>query len=454
MLTRKFSNYALSFQFEDIPKNILTRAKSCILDNIFNAIGGSEFLREKLCNVFSKSDMQSKSTIIGFGLGKMEKVVFFNSVVSRVLDLDDGHRLAMGHPGTVIIPSTITLSEYLNIKPEEAITALILGYEIYVRLGSAINPSSYMDRGYDSTGTCGIMASCIIACKMMRLDLNKTVNALGIAGSQASGLNEYFANGSMPKILCPGWASIIGINSAFLSKAGFTGPETIIEGKKGICQLVSNKFDTSKLLDKLGYEFGIMGVYFKQHACMRRFHSVIDTVIDIISKANLSEDQIKQIIIRSTTFLKQSENHYPKSLIDAQASIPFSVAIAIRKGQITIKSLFSGLADSSLLRLAKKIRVIVDIDLEKYVKENPVEWYTALVEIKNMKGLTYSQRVTLAKGEPENPLTSSDLEKKYSLLGQNFSEKKIKEIKTMIKNFEEIDSVTLLTEKLRPNFKS
>ena len=171
-----------------------------------------------------------ESTVLGFDKANCTDARLINGVFAHCLDLDDGHRFAQLHPGCAVIPAALSLQKLCNKTGKDFITSIVAGYQVSIVMGMISNPE-HRNNGFHSTGTCGTFGAAAASCKAMKLGFEDTVNALGLAGTQAAGLLESDHAGSMGKHLHAGKAAQSGVISALLAKNGFTGAYSIIEGE-------------------------------------------------------------------------------------------------------------------------------------------------------------------------------------------------------------------------------
>jgi len=192
----------------------------------------SSILSYKLAQLIINNGGREEATIIGSSVKvPMANAALVNGAVSHVVELDDGHRIAKGHPGVTVISAALAVAESLGATGKELITAVVAGYDIFVRVASSINPS-HLNKGYHTTGTCGTLAAAAAASSLLKLGEIQTANALGLAGIQASGLLEVTIDGQMAKVLNAGKAAYGGVLAALLAKENAEGPKSVIEGKK------------------------------------------------------------------------------------------------------------------------------------------------------------------------------------------------------------------------------
>lgn len=411
-------------------------------------MGGS---KTNLCAVvkeYAKSFAPSnESTVLANG-GRASALdaAFANGIIGHVLELDDGNRFAMGHPGSVVIPAVLATAEKAHATGKTLILATVCGYEVFGRLGRAMNPSHFK-RGFHTTGTLGTLAAAIAASKVLSLDENLILNAFGIAGSLAAGISEYLANGSSTKQLHTGRAAQNGVLSSQLALAGFTGPETVLEGKHGFLKAFSDKYNIEGITVNLGVDYQIMGTYFKRHASCRHTHSAIDATLELLSRNKLKYVTIDEISVATYSAAYDYTNiDTVKTPLSAKMSMPYCIAATIVRGRAGPEEFTPEIVvDEEIHKVMRKVRIRVEKDLDEVVpKVRP-----AIVTI-NIKGQRFSNRVDLPKGEPENPLSEREFEEKFrSLASRVLDEKRIERTLEIVSSLDSTSDINELTEVFR-----
>jgi 2-methylcitrate dehydratase PrpD len=199
--------------------------------------------------------------------------------------MDDGHRYANGHPGVVTIPTAVALSEKKNLTGRELIEAIVIGYEVFIRLGSALNPDLLL-RGFHTTATIGCIASGAVAAKLLNLNRAQTENALSLSGLQSAGLLEVLHSGESGKSFQVGKAAQSGILAGLMAKHGADGPESIFEGEKGFFKAFAGKPCDSQIhLQESWEELSSARRLFQKHAACRHIHSALDAMAEIVAQA-------------------------------------------------------------------------------------------------------------------------------------------------------------------------
>jgi len=448
--TKTLAEFLANTFYDDLSKEIIDQTKKLILDLLGVTIGAFNTPEAKIAHeVIKKLGGKNESTIIGFGeKTSCEHAAFVNSIMAHTLELDDTHLPSITHAGCVVIPTSLSMAEYYNSNGMEFLTAVILGYESMIRVALSVQ-TSHFERGFHTAGTCGVFGAATSAAKILNLDKGRMTYALGLAGTQSSGLLEsIFASGDMGKRLNAGRASANGIISALLAEKNFTGPETILEGKYGFCRAMSNEYNLSKITEKLGDTYEISRVGLKPYACCRNYHSAIDAINKIKEKNKINPFQIKSIKVKIFEKAVKNRPHRfsPLSICDAQMSLPYSIAVALLEGRVTINEFTEQkIRDPKIHRIAKKVSVISDPEISSLY---PKKWASE-VSIVMDDGREFKCRIDIPKGEPENPMTKEEVIDKFVILAEPvIGNSKAQEVIEIIDKLEQIKNLNELTEML------
>jgi 2-methylcitrate dehydratase PrpD len=321
--------------------------------------------------------------------------------------MDDDHRTSVLHPAVAVIPAALATAELVGARGDKLIEGVVCGYELMCRIGDAFLGTMY-DEGFHPTGACGVFGAAAAAGKILGLDRKQMVAALGVAGTQAAGLEEWKTDGSWIKRLHPGKSAEAGVLAALLAREGYTGPSTIIEGVHGFLKAFSfeRKWDIDMILNGLGTEYRGYGTSFKPFAGCRFFHQVIDATLAIIQQNGITAEDVKAAKVRvyrtayQTLCTPKERRYNPATVVDAQFSIPFSVAASIVHGPIMpVHYSDAAIRDPRVLDLCARVEGIPDDEYEKgYPARFPTE-----VTIETKRGNVYTEYRDLPSGDPENP---------------------------------------------------
>jgi len=434
-----YADFVVNTRYDDLEPEVIHQAKKLILDLMGVSLAGYKLMEFPRMVVGYMSDLGGKPEATIIHTKKKFPAVnaaLANAACAHALDMDDGHRFAALHPGTVIIPAAIAAAELSGASTKELITGIVVGYEVMIRIGMAINPSS-LNRGFHITGITGPFGAAAAAAKIIGLNLVETIDAFGIAGLQQSGLIQvnHEVEGAMVKPINPAKAAMSGLLSSILAEKGAKGPLHIFEGEDGYLKAVADEVNTALLTRNLGREFEILNVYLKLHAACRHAHASMDAALEAFGESHIDIAEIQKISIET----------YPAAIrlagiINATTpsagrfSIPFSVALALIKQDAGAdKYTEENVRDQSIQGLAEKVHLSVG---SKWEKQYP-EKRGATVSITDKVNKMWSAEVELAKGEPENPASWEEIYTKFhtnaTLL---ISEKDAKELVDTIMNLE------------------
>lgn len=422
-ITQELAAYCRRMTFNDLSDEVIDCSKYRFLDFISVACRGSKEDPAQAMYRFVK-EMDKREGVI---IGTKQKAPYLysalaNGTSSHAIEMDDVHNESSLHPGVVVFPSALATGEMVGASGKNFILAVVLGYEVMVRLGIALGPENSYKRGFHPTGTCGAFGSSAASSKILGLEEKGILNALGISGSQAAGSMEYLAQGAWTKPFHAGWAAHSGMVAARLSAKGFIGPSSILEGRDGFLHAYANGADPSKVLEGIESGFQILRTSVKAHACCRYMHPPIDAVLKIVNENNLRPEQIKKIkigVLRAGASLiaEPIESKYtPQSIVDAQFSMPFGAAAALLYGKAGLNEFQVPVIRSRPVKeMMRKVVCIVDPELDRTF---PKQW-RATAEILTEDEKRYSTTVEYPKGDPENPLSWDELKERFhDLTGQ------------------------------------
>ncbi|MGK9477133.1 MmgE/PrpD family protein [Melioribacter sp. OK-6-Me] len=468
-VSRIISEFAIDLKYEDIPAEVIYEAKRYLYDSIGCAYGAYETKDVNIIrNYFRNIGGRQESTVIAFG-DKLPSAhaAFVNSQMIRSLDFNDIYwKQDPSHPSD-LIPAALAVGEFSNASMKSVLTAIVLGYEFEQRLCEIAFPGIRERKWHHATLT--QFVSPIVAGKLLNLDVDQMVNAIGINGSHnfTSGAP---ASGqlSMMKNTVDPMAVFNGVISSFLAKEGFSGPEFIFEGKEGLfdCMLGWDyKSRKSKPVSIPGLEsygewqwkienlFNDLGTRYKILECsMKAFptealtHTHISAVLSIVNKYDIQPEEIEKItvttIARVCDILFDPQKYKPKSRETADHSLPYCIAVAIVDRKITTDSFSEEkIKDPRIWSIIDKIEGVASHEFEKLFPEKQ----PSKVSIVTKDGKEYSEYLEYPKGHPQNPMTDDELETKFnSLSSKVLSTQKQKEIKELVYNCEKMEATKFM----------
>ena len=454
-VTETIASFCTGTSFSDLPAKVIEKTKIHILDAIGAAFAGSE--REETKNLIHFAEQwggRPESTLIT-SKSKIPMVIasLVNGEMSHDTGLDDVYPNAAMHPAAVVLPAALAAAEREGVDGPAFITAIVLGYEIMLRMGDGLSAKALYNRGFHPTGICGPFGSTVAAGKILGLSQQKLVRALGISASQVGGLMEFLSDGSSVKRLHPARASQSGVLSVIFSQCGHTGPSTIIEGRNGVFKAYAESSNYSDLLRDLGKELKIMQTGLKLYPCTRYIEPSLNIVSDMQKGGRIDHREIDEITIHifdaafPIVVEPLEEKQRPRNAFSGQFSLPFCVAAALVRGRLT-KTEFAVdvLSDKEIIGLAKKIKILPDAQMSKAF---PRLW-PSRVTIKTKRGTRLVGDVITAKGDPQNfPSLPEVIDKFSSLAKPVFPEGRVEEIIKTVLDLEKVKNMSSLGDLLR-----
>jgi 2-methylcitrate dehydratase PrpD len=414
-LTEQAARYWANVQYEDLPADIVAMAKRFLLDTLAAGIAGAgtEAAQAATRAMCIGLEGATGTSVIWGQACRLPPVqaALVNGTAAHALELDDFG--GCGHSGAVVIPVVSALAGRASVTGRDALVAILAGYDLSARvLDGAGGYRPVNELGWHSTGTCGSFGAAAAAARLLGLDQERFADALGIAGSFTGGIWAYLVDGAMTKRLHPGKAAETGLTAALLAASGMSGPRHVLETEwGGFFSTYSPGIATPELtLHGLGEEFGIIGCGMKPYACCRGIHASIDALLALMREMEIGSTSISGIFVHGDAQTHRQFNRQQiGSLLDAQFSMPYTLAIAAESGRATIDQYQPlRLHELEVRRLMQATKVIPDRVLKG--EESPP------LELHLTDGRRLERQIAFAKGAPENPLTDQELHDKVESL--------------------------------------
>jgi 2-methylcitrate dehydratase PrpD len=404
--------------FDQLPADVVTLAKRALLDYLGVAIGGASLPMAQIATSYfvELGGRPEASLLLDQRRLPAIHAALVNGVCGHTLDMDDGHRLAAGHPGVATLPAALAAAERHGASGQQLLTALVCGYEVFVRIGAHLNPA-HLKRGYHTTATVAPFAAATAAGLLMGLDEQQLTRALGLAGVQGAGLMEVFHDGAMAKPFQVARGSAAGLLAADLAARAALGPRSILEGSQGFLAAMCGDADPARLVAGLQDndpppDWAIRGVYFKLYAACRHTHAAVDAARTLRDEHQLRPDDVQSIVVRTYSVADQlcGATALPSGPSEAKFSLPYTVALGLTVGHAGPSTFTPELVQDETLRtLASRVRVEIDPAIER---EFPTK-RTAALDLTTADGRLLQAEVPIARGETELPLTQADVEAKF-----------------------------------------
>jgi 2-methylcitrate dehydratase PrpD len=403
-VTKTLAQYLVSSRWEDIPERVRHEASRALLNWLGCAVGSCrhETVERALGGVMPFSGPPQAVV-----LGRTERLdivnaALVNGISSHVLDFDDTHARAI-HPSAPVLPALLACAEWRKLTGADFMHAFVLAVEAEERVGLSVFPEHY-ERGWHITGTAGVFGAAAGVGKLLGLDELKMTWALGIAATQAAGLQAMF--GSDCKSLHPGAAARNGLTAALLAASGFTSSERAIEAPRGFAHVVSPRFDPAVIAGGLGSRYELLSNMYKPYACGLVVHAAIDGCIGLTREHSIAPESVEAVeltvgpLVGRLTAIRE-----PRTGLEGKFSVYHAAAAAIVHGAAG-EAQFSDACVLDPRVVAVRGRVTT--------REDPAIGRTeARVTIRTRGGRSFERHVEHALGTLARPMSDADLEAKF-----------------------------------------
>ncbi len=407
-VTRTLAKFLVSHKSANLPAAVCHEGARSLLNWVACAVGASkhETVKRTLAAINEFSGPRN-ATI----LGRSERVDIFqaallNGATSHTFDFDDTHLQTVIHPSGPVLSAILALAEHQPVSGRDFLHAFLLGVEAECRIGRSVFPNHY-DAGWHITATAGVFGAAAAAGRLLKLNEQQMVWALGTAATHACGIRETF--GTMAKPLHPGIAARNGLTSALLAKKNVTSAEQGIEGRRGFAAILSTKFDPAAITEGLGKTWEISSNSYKPYACGVVIHPAIDGCIQLRNEHKLKLDDIARINLKvHPLVLELTAKREPTSGLEGKFSIFHSCAAAILLGEGGEAAYSDAIVrNPKVTRLRDQVSAVV-LD---GVKEDQVHITMTLTN-----GRVLEKTIEHCVGSVGNPMSDADLEAKFRLL--------------------------------------
>jgi 2-methylcitrate dehydratase PrpD len=441
--TRRLARHVVTTGFPDLNAHAVHSFKRTLLDYLASAISGSqEPVSQQMLEYLASVDESRTAAVIGSAKRlSVLNAALLNGTSAHALDFDDGHTNASAHPGGPNFPAVFAVAEQKGLDAKQVIVATVMGYDVMLRVSSAIHPASAL-RGWHNTPITGVLGAAAGVSKLLGNDEAQTLYAIGLAGSFAGGLFEFLGEGADIKRIHPGKAARDGLLCAELGRRRITGPTRVLEGERGFFRaFVENKVNWERLFQDLGSRYEIEDAYFKPYPCCRHLHPIMDGIVNLKRKHHINPAEVDRIEAGSYAVGARHNHTSWEALLDAQMSMPCAAALALVEDDVISPSFKPGRIDRpEVQRMIPRVKVFTDDETERqYPKRRG-----GVVTLVMKDGARLTERVLDPKGEGENLMSDADLERKFlsncePIIGKD----KCQRLLESVWGFDRLDSLAL-----------
>lgn len=412
-VAERLAEQSMALSADGIPAVVRDRAGELLVDVVGLCVAArhTDYVKAVVAGV----DAGGPCTAIGHSQTySAEAAALINGTATHGEDFDDTFEGGPVHSSTVIAPAVLAAAERFGCDGRDVLAGFVSGVETLCRMSMVI-PKAIHKSGFHPTAVLGAMGATIAVARTLKLNRKQTVDALGIAGSMASGIIEYLAEGAWTKRLHAGWAAQVGIQAARLGAQGFLGPRTVFEGTHGLfngfARAIDGNYDV--LTRDFGSDWYMSRITFKPYATGTMNQPYVDCALRLATQGFAAEDVAEVLCETAEGYVHRlwdplPAKQRPANDYAAKFSAPFNIAVAFVTGGAGLAAFTEQtVRDERILALASKVKYVVD-------PNNPYpKAYTGHVRMTLKDGRVFEQRQPHIRGGVQEPLSRAEIEDKF-----------------------------------------
>lgn len=444
--TRRLASFVRGLDADDLDAPVLDAVARSLVDHLGVACAGVDTVAgEAVLAYVESAGGDGPATVVGTDYRTSPLfAALANGTTAHALDADDGHRAGSVHPGAAVIPAALAVAEREGASGADLATAIAAGYEATAVTAAAVQPA-HRERGFHATATTGCFGASAAAARLLGLDVEGTAHALGLAGTQAGGLFEFLATGSEAKRFHAGRAAMAGVLAADLAAVGLDGPDTVVEGTDGFARAFAGEYDLSGF-DRLGDPFSVTRCYVKPYPNCRHVHGPIDAALGL-REGGLDPADVEAARVETYGVAAHHDRTDVETLVDAQMSIPYGVAVALLDGPPGLSAFDPPRLDGAVRPLLDAVDVVRTDEMDaRYPERRPCR-----LVVETVDGVEHVELVDEPRGSPDRPLSEESLRGKFhDLAARTLDEPARESVLTAAFGVADLDDTGELTDRLVP----
>lgn len=404
-VTKTLAGHLVSSRYEDLPAPVLHEATRALVNYVGCALGGAA---HPAMDVTIEALGPYAGAPTAGVLGRSQRfdpllASLLNGISSHVHDYDDTTPSNYIHPTSPIASALFSYASVAPVDGRRFIHAYVLGYECVTRIGNATYPAHY-DAGWHSTGSVGVFGAAVAIGKLIGLDEQQMMWAIGLAATQSSGLRDMF--GSMAKSFHPGRAAQSGYSAALLARSGFTTGRSPIEGPRGFAAVEAGDYDLSIVNRGFGEDFLLSTNTYKPFPCGIVVHPTIDACIQLREETDLDWREVKSVRLRVAPLVRDlCDKRDLRAGLEGKFSIYHAASIGLVRGRARLEEFTDqAVVDADLVSMRERVEAVADPS----VSEDAV-----IVEVTKHSGETLTKSLEGSLGNLKRPLSDAQLSEKF-----------------------------------------
>ena len=452
--TAKLAEFAAALRFEDLPADVVAKAKTSILDTLGCCLFGATLPSvRKLAAMVKEEIADGPSQVLGLPQRtSASHAALVNGTSAHAFQLDEIHIGATLHPGATSVPAVLALAEAGRCSGRDLIAAVVAGAEVGIRVGVACKGGMFA-RGYHNQGTTGALVAGAAAGRLLGLDADRMRHALGIAGSQAAGLMAV-QEGAMAKGFHSGRAAQSGVYAAKLAALAYTGIPNVLEAPYGgFMSTLVGDYAAAELTAELGKRWDVLAIGYKPAPASNGSITAMSAIDRIMREHSLAADDISEVTACvSTNTLHHCGWRYDpaqvQGVLAAQMNLGYGMAVmALRRRATADEFNERTMRDAAVLDFIRRVHVEVE---PRYDASGGKLRVACRAVVRTRDGRKLEAEVLYRKGTPEDPMTQAELDAKFvALAGRTVGEARAKDIAKAVASLDAMETTEPLTSMLR-----
>lgn len=398
--------FVADFRLESLKPATVEQTSYVMLDTIGAIAGGAAEPEMQALTAKLAVSPAGEASVIGTDKKAVSAAAaFLNGTAGTFLEMDEGNRFAKGHPAIHALPAIWALAEIKGLSGKAVMEALVLGYEIGARIGiaAALRPDMHPH------GTWGTVGAATAVAKLLGYDAAQIRETINVASSLTLATSKRtMLEGGTVRNAYAGISNRMALMAIDLIEAGFVGERDGLSSVFG--RVVSETFDTAKMIDGLGHDWQIDHNYFKLHSCCRYNHGALDALDLLLAREPVAPDAVERVDVASYLYAAELDDQAPRNTLGAKFSVPFAVATRLVRGSSAVENFtWDALRDERVQALAKRVFVVED----KAMTSRLPQVRPARVDLRLRDGRTLTAAVEANRGDDQDPYSREELTAKY-----------------------------------------
>lgn len=451
-LTRQLVDGLGAFRYDALPRPVVRQTKNTLYDSL-GAVLAATSPRYPILALLERMTLGSGGTPESHVLGTALRTdaataALAGGTLAYYCDIESHHPSANVHAVAVVGPAALAVGERTGSSGADMLAAVTAGIDVAARVSYALGPGAQYARGFHPSTVAGTFGAAVAAGLLLRLDADRFCDALGLAGTSASGLLSWVDDPSeQSRPVNIGLAAQAGVQASLLASYGVRGPADVFGGKYPFGAAFTGRWDQEALLAGLGERYEVGALFFKRNSCCVFIPAGLDGLLDVMTAQRLGPSDIEAVTVRAplSTYHVVDDNPLRSHCLQ------YVLAVAAHRGRVDFDDIVEDRrSDPSIADLAGRITVVGDASLDERATPGH-QSIGSITEVTTRAGATYVRDMEFPLGAAENPLSDDDLRAKFARLTTGVVDaERARHITAAVDELDSADDVGTLTGLLAP----